>query len=99
MERPNTKKTKYQQIAEIIEKEGYLSDSQAFKIYGDESGIYKSLEYLRKWKRLQSDKAFFGDKKIIAKRKGYRSHLIQIKGMKEGAWYKVGKEFYDTIKL
>ena len=91
------KKTKFQQIADCLEKDGYLSDTQAVKIYGDESGIYKCLEHVRIWKKLQADRQFFADKKIIEKRKGHRCHLVRVEGQTEHEAYKVGKEFYNEI--
>lgn len=94
----NIKKTKFEQIAEILDKEGYISDTQAFKIYGDESGIYKVKEHIRIWKKLKADKEFFADKKIIEKKKGYRSHLVRVETDPANSYYKVGKEFFNSIR-
>lgn len=93
------KKTKYQQIAEILENNGYISDTQTVKIYGDESGIYKVFEHIRKWKRLQKDRNFFADKKIIDKTKGRRCHLVRVGSLEENQYYKVGKEFWNEIVI
>lgn len=93
------KKTKYEQVAEILDKEGYISDTQTAKIWGGEEGIYNVSEHIRIWKKLQSDRSFFEDKKIIEKKKGYRCHLIRIEGLEDNQWYKVGKEFFKEIKI
>lgn len=95
----NITKTKYQQIAEILDKDGYISDSQLFKIWGDETGMYKSQEHIRRYKKLQADRNFFADKKIIEKKKGYRCHLVHIDGEPKNSYYKVGKQFYDSVLL
>lgn len=99
MQTLNTKKTKYEQVAEILEREGYLSDTNAFKIWGSEEGTYKSLEHVRIWKKLQTDREFFKNKKILEKTKGYRSHLIRTDDIGEGQFYKAGKEFWNEIEL
>lgn len=90
----NTKKTKYERVAEILDKDGYLSDTKACKIWGNEEGVYKCLEHIRIWKKLQSDREYFKNVKIIEKKKGHRCHLIKIEGLGENSYYKVGKEFY-----
>jgi ribosomal protein S8 len=97
MEKVNYKKSKYQQVAEIMEKGGYISDTQLTKIWGDESGISKASEHIRIWKKLKSDRDFFADKKILEKHKGHRSHLVRIEGQPEGQYYKVGRQFYESI--
>ena len=98
MKQKNIKKTKYEQISEILNNNsGYLTDKEAVKIYGSESGIYKVLEHIRIWKKLQSDKRFFADKKIIEKQKGHKCHLVRVEG--QDLYYKVGKEFYKSINL
>lgn len=91
------KKTKHQQVAELLEKEGYISDSQTVKIWGNETGIYRVYEHIRIWKKLQADRNFFANKKIIEKKKGYRSHLVRIEGQEKGSYYKVGKEFFNEV--
>lgn len=93
----NYVKTKREKIFELLDQCGYISDSQAVKIYGNEDGIYKINEHIRIWKKLRSDENFFSDKKIIEKKKGYRSHLVRIQGQQEGQYYKVGKEFFNLI--
>lgn len=93
----NIKKTKFEQVSEILDKDGYISDSQLVKIWGNESGIYKAFEHIRIHKKLQSDRQFFADKKIVEKVKGHRSHLVRVEGQPDGEYYKVGKEFYNEI--
>lgn len=95
----NIKKTKYEQVAEILVREDYISDAQAFKIWGSEEGMYKVLEQMRIWKKLQADRNFFADKKIVEKTKGHRSHLVRIDGQEKNQYYKVGKEFYKEVKI
>ncbi len=97
MEIKDTKKTKFEQVGEILEKEGYLSDSQAYKIWGNEEGMYKSLEHIRIWRKLQHDRDYFKNDKIVEKKKGHRCHLVRIEGMGKDSYYKVGKEFYNEI--
>lgn len=97
MKLQNIIKTKYEQVSEILDRDGYISDSQLFKIWGDESGIYKAQEHIRRWKKLQSDRGFFTDKTIIEKKKGHRCHLVRIENQKDDSWYKVGKDFYKEI--
>lgn len=99
MDIKNYKKGKYEQVAEILEKEGYLSDSNAFKIWGDESGIYKALEHIRIWRKFKQDQNYFADKKIIEKKKGHRCHLVRTSEMLDGQFYKVGKEFFNSISV
>lgn len=91
------KKTKKQLIFEILDKQGYILDHQTVDIFGDESGVWKVCEYVRMWKRLQSDTDFFKDKKIIEKVKSGRHHLVRTDP--KAGFYKVGKEFYETIKV
>ena len=91
--------TKRQQIFDILDKHGYISDTQTVKIFGDEGGIWKIGDYVRIWRKLQSDRDFFADKKIIEKSKGYRCHTVRVEGQEDNQWYKVGKEFYDSIVL
>lgn len=90
-------KTKFQQVCEVLDREGYLSDTEAVKIWGNEEGIYKSLEHVRIWKKLNADRDFFADKKIIEKKKGYRTHLVRTADQPKDQYYKVGKEFYNSL--
>ena len=91
----NYKKTKYEQVSEILDKQGYILDDQTAKIFGNDK-IYAVSEHIRKWKKLQSDREFFKDKTIYEKQKGHRCHLVRIS---EECWYKVGKEFYNEVNL
>jgi hypothetical protein len=95
----NIKKTKYEQITEIMDKDGYVSDTQLAKIWGNETGIYKASEHIRKYKKLKRDREFFSDKNIIEKKKGHRSHLVRTDDIGDNQFYKVGKEFFNEIKL
>lgn len=93
----NYKKNKQEQIFEILDKQGYILDNQTLKIFGDENGLYNVHEHIRIWKKLKSDEAFFKDKKIVEKKKGHRSHLIRLEG--EEGYYKVGKEYFNSIEI
>ena len=95
----NTIKTKYEQVSERLDRDGYISDRQLVNIWGDETGIYKSSEHIRRWKKLKSDRSFFADKKIVEKRKGHRCHLVRLENEPANSWYKVGKDFYNEITL
>ena len=91
-------KSKYEQIAEILNRQGYILDDQAAKIFGNDC-IYKVLEHERIWKKFNQDKEWFKDKKIIEKKKGYRCHLVRTIDMRKDSYIKVGKEFYNSIVL
>jgi len=93
----NKNKTKKQKIFEVLDKQGYILDEQTVDIFGDESGVWKVWEYVRMWKRLNQDKNFFKAFVVIEKSRGHRSHLVRVQGQE--SWYKVGKEFYETITL
>ena len=88
------KKTKQQQVFELMDKQGYLLDPQTIKIFGLEKMSNVS-EHIRIWKKLKADKEFFAGKNIIEKRKGRRCHLVRL----DKVYYKVGKEFYNSILL
>lgn len=92
------KKTKFQQVAEILEKQGHITDSQSAKIFG-ENRLYCVTEHVRKWKRLKSDRDFFKGKKIVEKTKGHRCHLVRLDTEPANSWYKVGKEFYQELDI
>jgi hypothetical protein len=98
----NYKKSKKEQVFEILDKQGYILDKEVYKIFG-EMGLYKIHEYLRIWKKLKADREFFKDKVIVAKEKGHRMHLVKIKHNEQkeldNEFYKVGKEFWNEIKL
>lgn len=89
--------TKKQKCFELLDKQNYILDQQAFEIFGGEEGMYLVYPYKNMWRKLQADKNFFKDKIIVEKRKSYRCHLVRVKGMEENAGYKVGKDFYDTV--
>ena len=95
--------TKRQQIFDILNRDGYISDTQTVKIFGDESGICKIGEYVRQWRALQRDKAYFEGKKIVEKTRIGRWHAVRTDGFFEGINYiryqKVSKQFYDSIIL
>lgn len=89
----NIKNSKKNQVFEILEKQGYILDNQSAKIFGEE-GLYKVHDYVRMYRRLEKDKQFFAGKNIVEIRKGHRCHLARTDDMKEGTYYKVGKDFY-----
>ena len=92
----NVKKGKRELVFDILNKQGYILDKQTCEIFG-ESGLWKVGEHVRIWKKLKEDTSFFEGKKVLEKRKGYRCHLIRTDGMEEGKWYRVGKEYYNSI--
>lgn len=98
----NYKKSKKEQVFEILDKQGYILDDQSAKIFGNDK-IYRVHEYIRIWARLKSDREFFKDKNIIEKKKGYRMHLVRIKHVEQveldSEFYKVGNEFYNEVIL
>lgn len=97
MKKINIKKTKYEQVVELLERQGYILDEQTAKIFGHDK-IYAVSEHKRIWHKLKSDREFFKDKKIYAKQKGHRCHLVKI--TKDGEfWYKVGKEFFNEVEI
>ena len=97
MEIKRTNKTKQQQVFEILDKQGYILDDQSAKIFGEEK-LYAVSEHIRIWRKLKSDQAFFADKKITEKKKGYRCHLVHVDNEPENSYYKVGKEFFNSVK-
>lgn len=98
MEILNTKKTKYEQVAEILDKQGYILDDQTAKIFGNDR-IYCVSEHVRKWKKLQSDRNIFSTKKIVEKKKGYRCHLVRTEDMAINSYFRVGKEFWNEVVI
>jgi hypothetical protein len=96
MEIKRTKKTKQQQVFEILDKEGYIYDAQTAKIFG-EAKLYSVSEHIRIWKRLKSDQEFFANKKITEKKKGHRCHLVHVDGEPKNSYYRVGKEFFNLV--
>jgi len=94
----NITKGKREQVFEILDKQGYILDDQTCKIFG-ESGLYRVHEHVRIWKRLKKDRDFFSQVQISEKKKAHRCHLVRIATMPEGQYYKVGKEFYNSIHL
>lgn len=93
----NITKGKFQKVYELLDKQGYITDQQACEIWGDEDGVYKVEEHKRIWRKLNADRDFFKDKKIVEKKKGYRCHLVRLENM--DSWYKVGKEFFSEIVI
>ena len=49
------KKTKREQVYEILDSQGYILDNQTAKIFGENWTTVA--EYTRAWKRLHADKA------------------------------------------
>lgn len=94
----NIKKGKREQVFEILDKNGWISDDETVKIFTEE-GLWKVSEHIRIWKKLNADRDFFSGKNIIEKRKGHRCHLVKTDEMADGQYYKVGKEFFNEIKL
>lgn len=98
MEINNYKKSKYQQVAEILNEQGYILDEQTAEIFGNDK-IYRVFEHERIWRKLQQDKEYFKDKEIIEKKKGYRCHLVRTIDMRKDSYIKVGKEFYNLVQI
>lgn len=94
----NIKPTKQEQVFGILDKQGYILDDDSAEIFGNDK-IYCVSEHIRIWKKLNEDRKFFSDKKIIEKRKGYRCHIVRVEGQTENQGYKVGKEFFKEIDV
>lgn len=94
----NIKKTKREQVFEILDKQGYILDAQTVKIFGEER-LWCVSEHIRIWKKLNADRAFFKDKKVIEKHKGHRCHLVRVEGQEKHKMYKVGKEFFNEVEV
>lgn len=91
----NYKKTKREQVFEILDSTGgNITDTQTAKIFGEEK-LYCISEHKRIWKRLNSDRNFFSDKEIVNKHKAHRKHLVQVKDT--DYWYAVCKEYFNEI--
>jgi len=89
-------KNKKQKVFEILNTQGYILDKQSAKIFG-EAGLYKIYEYIRMWNRLNKDREYFKDKKIVEKKKSYRCHMVRIEGQEDNCFFKVGKDFFDEV--
>lgn len=79
---------------EALEKEDYLSDTMVAKIWGSEPNWTTAEEYKRQWRKLQNDRNFFEDKKIVSVSKHRRMHLAELDN---GETYKIGEDFYKEI--
>lgn len=96
MELKSIKKSKYQQVSEVLDEQGYITDQETVKIWGDETGVYKVSEHVRKWKALNSARKYFKNDKIVKKEKGHRCHIITLE---TGFSYKVPKEFWEEVLI
>lgn len=86
-----------QQIRDIYDVCGYVTDDQAIKVYGDESACWKKVQVLDDYKRLLRDQKFFLNKKIIGKHKGHRQYIVVVDEEEEQKLYKCCKEFWQSI--
>lgn len=89
------RKTKRQQIFDILDKQGTITDRQAKKVLG--ASYYNSYDYEMMWRRLRADEKFFKGKKIIKKVHENRKFLIKIKG--ENYYFRVGRLFFEKIDI
>ena len=88
-----------QLIWQKLNEQGYILDQDIAKIYGKEPNFCVAESYKQQWRKFQNDKSRFDDENIIEKTKGNRKYLIRTEGMPEHSFYKVGKEFWETIKI
>jgi hypothetical protein len=88
-----------QKIWDKLDKDGYCTDSDLAKIYGKEPNFYTSEIYKKAWLKLKLEKEEFKDKEIVEKHHSKGKYLIRLKGMDKFSWYKVGKDFYNTINF
>lgn len=87
------RKTKRQQVFDILDRQGIITDRQARQIGIKTYNIY---DYTMMWKRLRYDEEFFKDKKIVEKKHTHRNFLVRTKGQEH--YFKVGSLFYNSIK-
>lgn len=84
-------------IWDKLEKNGYCSDDDLCKIYGREPNFSVASEYMRQWRKYKADIDFFKNKLIKNARKGHRCYLVEVEGLKDGQFYRCGKEYYKLI--
>jgi len=82
-------------IFEKLDKDGYINDSELYKIYGKEPNYNTSEEYKRQWRMRKGLRDFFSDKEILAITKYRRSIRVSLDGEH---WYRITKEYFEEIK-
>lgn len=76
-----------------LDEKGYILDSEVAKFCKKEPNFSTVEEYKRQWRKLQNDKQFFSDKKIIKADKHGRRHYVQTTvGM-----YQCGKDYFKKL--
>ena len=86
-----------QYVYEKMEKDGYVTDQEIFDFTKKETSLYTACEYKDQWRRLNRDRNFFADKKIIGKERmgnKRKRYAIQIEG---GEYYACGKEYFNEV--
>jgi hypothetical protein len=83
-----------QKIFEVLDLTGYLTDQEAARMYGKDKEINFCTveEYKRQWRKLQADRNFFADKKIIKVEKHGKYRIAELEN---GDLYRIGKDFYE----
>jgi len=80
-----------------MDKDGYVLDYELAKIYGKEPNFCTAEIYKRQWSKLNADKEYFADKKIIEKEHHKGKYLVRFEGLEENQFMKVGRDFYLTL--
>lgn len=60
------RKTKQQQVYEILDRDGVICDADTAKIFGHER-LWCVSEHIRKWNALRRDESFFPTKRLLKK--------------------------------
>jgi hypothetical protein len=89
-----TKKSYKKKIFEHLDKHGYIMDKDVAKIWGKEPNWSTAEEYKRAWRKLQSDRNFFGDMKYY-KLSNYRGKYMFM--LDENRGYRIGKDYYFEL--
>ena len=79
-----------------LEKDGYITDSDLFCIYGDEPNFAMAETYKKQYFNLKRDIEFFGDTvcRIEKYKRSYKASVTYT----GSSWYKISKDYYNRLK-
>jgi len=84
-----------QKVFNLLDEKGYMTDSDFAKFYKkDEPCFWTKQIYTMAWRRLQADREYFKDKKII-KLSYYRRHRQA--SLDGNLWVRIGKDYFEEI--
>ena len=85
-----------QKIFNTLANKGYITDSDLYKIYGQEPNFATAEEYKRQWKSLSNDRAYFENKDIARIENYRRNYKAQLRG--EEFWHRISKMYFEEIR-